>query len=232
MLWMRLEMSSVLSCKNLKREFRDGSKLLHVLNDVTLSVNEGEIVGIIGRNGAGKSTLCRLISGILKPDRGTIFVEGQTTALLSFGAGFNIQLTGRDNVYLNGMMLGIPKKELRHIYTDIVKFSGLGHFIDQPVKKYSSGMKSKLGFSIAAMIKPDVFVIDEALSTGDIAFYEKASAKIQDLITIAKSVIVVTHNMAFVQKVCTRTIWIDGGIVKFDGSSKKAVDVYRQSVGR
>ncbi|MEA2085010.1 MAG: ATP-binding cassette domain-containing protein [Thermodesulfobacteriota bacterium] len=213
-----------------KRTWRKRKKSFWALKDINFTVNVGEIVGVIGRNGAGKTTLCRLISGILKPDRGNIFIKGQTTALLSFGAGFNIQLTGRDNVYLNGMMLGIPKKELRRIYSDIVEFSGLGHFINEPVKNYSSGMKSRLGFSIAAMIKPDVFVLDEALSTGDIAFYEKASTKIQNLITIAKSVIVVTHSMAFVEKVCTRAIWIDDGIVKFDGSSKQAVEVYSQSV--
>ena len=213
-----------------KRFWRKRKRSFWALKDISFSVNEGDVVGVIGRNGAGKTTLCRLISGILKPDRGHISVKGRTTALLSFGAGFNIQLTGRDNVYLNGMMLGIPKKELRRIYSDIVEFSGIAKFIDQSVKNYSSGMRSRLGFSIAAMIKPDVFVLDEALSAGDIAFYEKASVKIQELITIAKSVIVVTHNMAFVEKVCTRAIWIDDGIVKFDGNSNEAVEVYRQSV--
>jgi len=213
-----------------KRIWRKRKKSFWALKNINFTVNEGEIVGVIGRNGAGKTTLCRLISGILEPDRGNIFVKGRTTALLSFGAGFNIQLTGQDNVYLNGMMLGIPKKELRRIYSDIVEFSGIAKFIDQPVKNYSSGMRSRLGFSIAAMIKPDVFVLDEALSAGDIAFYEKASTKIQELIAIAKSVIVVTHNMAFVEKVCTRAIWIGDGIVKFDGSPKKAVDLYTKEV--
>jgi len=200
------------------------------LKDVDFTVDEGDVLGIIGANGAGKTTLCKVLSSILKPDRGNIFVNGRITALLTFGAGFNIQLTGRDNVYLNGMTLGIRKRELRDLYFDIVEFSGLAKFIDQPVKTYSSGMRARLGFSIAAMIKPDVFIIDEALSTGDISFYEKASAKIQELIASAKAVIVVTHNMAFVEKVCTRALWLDNGIVKFDGDPREAVVRYRESV--
>lgn len=199
------------------------------LKDVSFTVHEGDIVGIIGPNGAGKSTLCRLLSGILKADKGEFFVDGAVTALLTFGTGFNMQLTGRDNIYLNGMMLGIPQKRLTHLYEDIVEFSGIGRFIDQPVKNYSSGMKSRLGFSVAAMIKPDLFIIDEALSVGDASFYEKASAKIQELIGRAKAVIVVTHNMSFVEKVCTRAIWLEDGIIKFDGDPKETVSQYRQS---
>ncbi|HBC93041.1 MAG TPA: teichoic acid ABC transporter ATP-binding protein, partial [Pelotomaculum sp.] len=196
------------------------------------TVHEGDIVGIIGPNGAGKSTLCRVLSGILKADKGEVFVEGEVTALLSFGTGFNMQLTGRDNVYLNGMMLGIPKKKLLGLYEDIMEFSGLGKFMDQPVKNYSNGMKSRLGFSVAAMIKPDLFIIDEALSVGDASFFEKASAKIQELIGKAKAVIVVTHNMSFVEKVCTRALWLGDGIIKFDGDPKEAVIQYRQSLKR
>lgn len=200
------------------------------LKDINFTVHEGDIVGIIGPNGAGKTTLCRLLSGILKADSGEFFVDGEITALLTFGTGFNMQLTGRDNVYLNGMMLGIPKKKLNNLYGDIVEFSDLEKFMDHPVKNYSSGMKSRLGFSIAAMIKPDVFIIDEALSVGDASFYEKASAKIQELIGRAKAVIVVTHNMAFVEKVCTRALWLECGIIKFDGGPKETVDKYRQSI--
>jgi len=200
------------------------------LKDINFKVREGDILGIIGPNGAGKTTLCRLLSGILKADSGKFFVDGEITALLTFGTGFNVQLTGTDNVYLNGMMLGIPKKKLKNLYGDIVEFSGLGKFIDQPVKNYSSGMKSRLGFSIAAMIKPDVFIIDEALSVGDASFYAKASAKIQELIGRAKAVIVVTHNMAFVEKVCTRALWLQDGIIKFDGSPKETIAEYRKSL--
>lgn len=202
------------------------------LKNVGFKVNEGEIVGVIGRNGAGKTTLCRVLTSILKPDEGSVLVKGRTTALLSFGAGFNIQLSGRDNVYLNGMMLGISKKWLGKLYGDIVEFSGLEREMSKPMKYYSSGMKARLGFSVAAMIKPDVFIIDEALGAGDLAFAEKASAKIQELITEAKAVIVVTHSLDFVEKVCTRALWLDQGVVQVDGDPEEATESYRQALKR
>ncbi len=201
---------------------------LWALAGINFSVNEGEILGIIGANAAGKSTLCRVLTGILKPDKGRVHVMGRVTALLAFGTGFDIQLTGRDNAYLNGMMLGFPKKEIIALYPEIARFSGIGSFLDQPVKNYSSGMKSRLGFSIASMLKPDVFIIDEALNAGDIFFYEKASIKIQDLMTSAKATIVVTHNLAFVETVCTRAIWINKGSIVFDGKPAETVSYYRQ----
>ncbi len=214
----------------IKRVWGNKREPFWALKDINFTIREGEIVGIIGRNGAGKTTLCRVLSGILKADRGKSFVNGDITALLTFGTGFNNQLSGRDNIYLNGMMLGIPKKKLAGLYTDIVDFSGLEKFIDQPMKHYSSGMRSRLGFSIAAMIRPDVFIIDEALSVGDASFYEKASTKIQELIGLAKAVIIVTHNMTFVEKVCTRVLWIGDGVIKYDGDPKEAVAHYRQSL--
>jgi teichoic acid transport system ATP-binding protein len=200
------------------------------LRDVSFSVREGDILGIIGLNGAGKSTLCRAMSGILKPDTGKITVDGKITALLTIGTGFNMQLSGRDNVFLNGMLLGFSKNELIHLYPDIVEFSELGHFIEQPVKNYSSGMRARLGFSIVAMLKPDVFIIDEALNAGDISFYEKSARKIQELMAHAKATIVVTHNVKFVEKVCTRALWLDSGRVVFQGDPKEAIDLYRQSI--
>ncbi|MGB9498503.1 MAG: ABC transporter ATP-binding protein [Dissulfuribacterales bacterium] len=203
-------------------------RCLWALKDVDFSVHEGEILGIIGPNAAGKSTLCRVLTGILKPDKGEVSIKGKITALLSFGTGFDIQLTGQDNVYLNGMMLGFSRKEIMNLYPEIAKFSGIGSYIDQPVKSYSSGMKSRLGFSIAAMLKPDIFIIDEALNAGDIFFYEKASIKIQDLMTNAKATIVVTHNLAFVETVCTRVIWINKGNIVFDGEPAEAASIYRQ----
>jgi teichoic acid transport system ATP-binding protein len=143
--------------------------------------------------------------------------------------GFNNQLTGRDNVYLNGMMLGIPRKRLADLYPDIVEFSGLAEFVDETVKKYSRGMRARLAFSIAAAIRPDVLIIDEALSVGDLEFYEKASVKIQELIAEAKAVVVVTHNLTFVEKICTRTLWLDAGILRFDGNPSEAVAGYTRS---
>lgn len=214
----------------IKELFDSKSQPFWALEDVNLKINEGDIVGVIGPNGAGKSTLCRVLTGILRADKGKVFVTGDTTALLSLGAGFNDQLTGRDNIFLNGLMLGIPKKKLKPLYKQIVEFSGLEKFMDRPLKQYSSGMRARLGFSIAVMIEPDVFIIDEALSVGDALFYEKASTKIQELIGRAKAVIIVTHNMAFVERVCTRALWMENGIIKFDGNPKEAVVEYKQSI--
>ncbi len=202
------------------------------LRDASLEVYEGDVLGVIGPNGAGKTTLCRVLSGLLRADTGEVNVEGEVAALLTFGVGFHGQLSGRDNIFLNGMMLGIPKKRLAKLYESIVEFSGLEKFIDEPLKHYSWGMRSRLGFSIAAMIEPDIFIIDEALSAGDAAFSERASAKIQELITRAKAVIVVTHNMEFVEKVCTRAVWMDAGKVQFVGNPVDAVHRYRQSLKR
>ena len=214
----------------LKRLNPWGKDSFWALQEVSFTVNEGEIVGIIGPNGAGKTTLCKALTGILKPDRGSVAVSGETTALLSLGTGVNHQLSGKDNIYLNGMMLGISKKRIASLFDDIVDFSGLNDKINQPVKHYSSGMRSRLGFSIAALLQPDVFIIDEALSAGDASFYEKASSKVQDLIEKAKAVIVVTHGMDFVETVCSRAIFLDQGMIKYDGDPCEAVALYRESV--
>jgi teichoic acid transport system ATP-binding protein len=208
---------------NIKKDF-------WALKGVSFRVREGDILGIIGLNAAGKSTLCRALSGILKPDAGSIKVHGNITALLTIGTGFNLQLSGKDNVFLNGMLLGFSKNEVDNLYQDIVDFSELGHFIEQPVKNYSSGMRARLGFSIVAMLKPDVFIIDEALNAGDISFYEKSANKIQELMAHAKATIVVTHNVNFVEKVCTRALWLDSGSVAFQGDPKETIDRYRQSI--
>ncbi len=203
--------------------------VFEALRNVSLEVCEGDILGIIGPNGAGKTTLCRVLSGLLRADTGCVNVEGEITALLTFGVGFHEQLNGRDNVYLNGMMLGLQKKRLTALYPQIVEFAGLRDFIHQPIKHYSSGMRSRLGFSVAAMIRPDVFIIDEALGTGDAAFSERASGKLQDLIAGAKAVIVVTHSLEFVTKVCTRAVWLEAGAVRFVGSPAETVDRYRRA---
>lgn len=196
------------------------------LKDVTFNVCQGDILGIIGRNGAGKTTLCRVLSGILRPDTGMVRMLGKTSTLLSLGAGFNDQLTGRDNIFLNGMMLGLDKARVTEMYDEIVAFSELNHAILQPLKQYSSGMRSRLAFSIAATMSPDIFIVDEALAVGDMAFYEKASAKMQAMLERAKAVVLVTHDMSFVRKVCNRAIWLDRGTVRFDGNPNDAVAQY------
>lgn len=200
------------------------------LKDVSFQIKEGEVVGIIGHNGAGKSTLCKVLTRILTPDKGRLHVNGNTTALLGFGGGFNVQLSGRDNIFLNGMLLGIPKNIITQRFDEIVQFSGLEKVIDKPVKQYSSGMRSRLGFSIAASLQPDIFIIDEALSAGDMAFSQKASEKIQEMIEKAKAVIVVSHSMSFVERVCTRAIHIKQGEILYDGNPTEAIMNYKMSL--
>ena len=199
------------------------------LRNISFDVAEGEVVGIIGRNGAGKTTLCRVLTGIVRPDEGRASVAGKITALLTLGAGFNGELSGRDNIHLNGLMLGMRKRQLKDLYPDIVEFSGLAAFIEEPVKHYSPGMRSRLAFSIGAMLDPDILIIDEILNAGDSVFHERATSKIRDLIMQAKVVVVVTHDLQLVEAVCNRAIWLDHGAVRFDGLPTDAVSAYRAS---
>lgn len=221
----------VIEAKDVGISFKLSSGEFWALRNLNFTINEGEVVGIIGHNGAGKSTLCKLMTGILSPDEGNIGVYGETSSLLGYGTGFNPQLTGKDNIYLNAMLLGIPKKVIDEKYEEIVAFSGIKSKIDKPVKQYSSGMRARLGFSIAAILKPDIFIIDEALSTGDLAFRQKATERIQDMMERAKAVVIVTHSMQFVEQVCTRAIWIEKGRIRFDGDAEEAVAEYRKVMG-
>ena len=222
----------VMKATDLGISFKLNRKEKHwALRHLNFTIKEGEVVGIIGHNGAGKSTLCKLMTNIYKPDEGGLQINGRTSSLLGYGTGFNPQLTGTDNIYLNGMLLGIPKEEIEEKYEEIVEFSGIKRMIDRPMKNYSSGMKSRLGFSIAAVLKPDIFIIDEALSTGDLAFRQKATERIQEMMERAKAVIIVTHSMHFVEQVCTRALWIDKGKLRFDGDAEEAVKLYREAMG-
>lgn len=218
---------SVVKAEDISVAYQMKRETFWALKDVCFDIKEGEVVGIIGHNGAGKSTLCKVLTNIIKPDSGRLEINGDTTALLSYGTGFNGQLSGADNIYLNGMLLGIPKTRVEHEYPEIVRFAELEESINQPIKQYSSGMKSRLGFSIAATLRPDIFIIDEALSTGDIAFQQKASEKIQEMMESAKAVIIVSHSMSFVERVCTRAIWIEKGQIRYDGDPAEAVEQYK-----
>lgn len=217
----------VIKAENVGVSFKIGKQLFWALKDVSFSINKGEIVGIIGHNGAGKSTLCRTLVGIYRPNEGSLYVNGKTSSLLSLGSGFNHQLSIEDNIYLNGMMIGIPKKRLKELKDDIIDFAELRDHIDKPLKSYSSGMRSRLGFSVAAAVQPELFIIDEALSAGDASFREKASETIQKMIKNAEAVLVVTHSLAFVEKVCTRALWFDHGKLIFDGDPAEAVSRYK-----
>lgn len=229
---LRIGNRVVVEAKNIGVSYKIKNKKFWALRNVNFQIREGEVVGIIGHNGAGKSTLCKVLTQILTSDEGKLSIHGQTTALLGFGGGFNSQLSGKDNIFLNGMLLGIPKMRIMRHYPEIIKFSELGKAIEKPVKQYSSGMKSRLGFSTAAALQPDIFIIDEALAAGDMAFQQKASEKIQEMIESAKAVIVVTHTMAFVEKVCTRVLWINKGELKFDGDPVEAVRRYKEEVSK
>src|SRR5690625_1154285 len=221
----------VIEAKNLGVSFQLSSGEFWALQNLDFTIYEGEVVGIIGHNGAGKSTLCKVMTKILAPDQGSIDVYGETSSLLGYGTGFNPQLTGTDNIFLNAMLLGIPKRVVEEKYEEIVEFSGINRMIDKPVKQYSSGMRSRLGFSIAAILRPDIFIIDEALSTGDLAFRQKATERIQEMMERAKAVVIVTHSMQFVEQVCTRAIWIEKGKIRFDGGAEEAVAEYRKAMG-
>lgn len=221
----------VIEADNLGVSFQLSSGEFWALKNLNFTINEGEVVGIIGHNGAGKSTLCKVMTQILKPDEGTIKVHGKTSSLLGYGTGFNSQLSGTDNIYLNAMLLGIPKHVVEEKYEEIVDFSGIRHAINKPVKQYSSGMRSRLGFSIAAILKPDIFIIDEALSTGDLSFRQKATERIQEMMERAKAVVIVSHSMSFVEKVCTRAIWIERGEILLDGKAEDVVAKYREAMG-
>ncbi len=200
------------------------------LKDVSVEVPEGTTFGIIGENGSGKSTLMKCMAKILRPDTGRIAVHGKVSALLELGAGFHPELSGRENVYLNGSILGISQKELNRRFDDIVDYAGLGQFIDQPVKNYSSGMYVRLGFSVAINVDPDVLLVDEVLAVGDEAFQRKCGEKFAELRKEGKTIVLVSHGMVVVHNLCDKVAWLDHGHVKMIDSARKVVDEYTGTV--
>lgn len=189
------------------------------IHGISFDVQEGEIMGIIGKNGSGKSTLLRAMAGIFSPDEGTIDLHGHTVSLLSIGVGFQKKLTGRENIILSGMLLGFSEKQVREKMDEIIEFSELGDFIDKPVKTYSSGMYSKLAFSITAVLKTEIMLIDEVLSVGDAKFKKKSYKKMKELITDSKrTVIIVSHSSDTIRKLCNTVLWLHDGNIKMQGS--------------
>jgi ABC-type polysaccharide/polyol phosphate transport system ATPase subunit len=197
-----------------------------VLNDVTFDVRKGETLGIIGHNGAGKSTMLKHLSGIMVPTRGSIDVVGRLSALIEVGAGFHPDLTGRENVFLNGVILGMTRAEVKRKFDEIVDFAGLEEFIDTPVKRYSSGMFARLGFSVAAHLEPDILVIDEVLSVGDFAFQRKGLEKMRAIAKSGATVIFVSHNLQAVAEFCQRGILLERGRVIADGPTDQVIRQY------
>ncbi len=199
------------------------------LKDLSLQVSRGEVVGIIGANGAGKSTLLKILSKILKPTRGSISVRGRLRALIEVAAGFHGDLTGRENVYLNGTILGMKKREIDAKFDEIVAFSGIDSFLDTPVKRYSSGMQARLGFAVAAHLEPEVLIVDEVLAVGDTEFQQKCLGKMGSVAKEGRTVIFVSHNMQAVTNLCERAMLINKGEVCFTGHPREAVDRYLQA---
>lgn len=200
------------------------------LQDVSFSVKKGEVVGIIGPNGAGKSTCLKLLAGIIKPNKGEVKIEGRLSALIEVTAGFHSELTGRENVYLNGTILGMTRKEIDSKFDQILEFSGIGEFIDTPVKRYSSGMFSRLGFSVAAHMNPDILLVDEVLSVGDIAFQAKCAQKMRELLSSGTTIVLVSHNLTLIQSLCKRVILLDKGNIQKEGVVEEVIPYYENLI--
>jgi ABC-type polysaccharide/polyol phosphate transport system ATPase subunit len=202
------------------------------LEDVSFEVPRGSTFALVGHNGSGKSTLLKCIARILRPDRGSITIDGRMSALLELGAGFHPELSGRENVYLNASILGLPASEVRNRFDDIVSFAGLERFIDTPVKNYSSGMYVRLGFSVAINVDPDVLLVDEVLAVGDEQFQQRCLAKFADLRARGRTVVVVSHSMGMVRSLCDDAAWLDHGRLQMVGTAEDVVDAYLDHVRR
>ncbi|AWH72888.1 ABC transporter ATP-binding protein [Dokdonia sp. Dokd-P16] len=209
------------------RSANASSDYVWALQDINFEVKRGEILGIIGKNGAGKSTLLKILSRVTSPTTGSIKTKGRIASLLEVGTGMHPELTGRENIYLNGAILGMNKTEISSKIDEIIEFSGCQMYIDTPVKRYSSGMRVRLGFAVAAFLEPDILVVDEVLAVGDAEFQKKAIGKMQDISsTSGRTVLFVSHNMASINDLCTRCIVLENGSVKFDGNTALAIDQY------
>lgn len=211
--------------RTIKRD-KGESKKVKVLDDISFTVKRGEKLGILGFNGAGKSTLLRIIAGIYEPSDGQITINGKIAPLLELSAGFDKNYSGKDNIYLNGALLSMSKEFLDDKYDEIVEYSELGDYINFPVKNYSKGMKAKLGFSIATLIDPDILIIDEILSVGDIKFRKKSGEKLNEMMADGVTVLLVSHSINQVRRICDRCIWIDSGELIMEGEVNEVCDAY------
>lgn len=204
----------------------EGPATFWALREVTFVAEQGDVIGVIGRNGSGKSTLLLTIAGILRPDAGLIRTFGRPSTLLTIGAGFESDLTGRENIYLNAALLGFSRRFIERRMKQIIRFSELDRFIDVPLRKYSTGMRARLGFAIAVHTDPDVLLIDEVLSVGDEGFRQKSRAKLDELMQSARAIVVVSHDMSFVRTACTKAMWLDEGRLVAWGPPEDVVDKY------
>lgn len=204
-------------------------EMFWALKDVSFNVDRGEVVGIIGRNGAGKSTILKIISGLFKPTEGTVITNGRVVPMLELGSGFDSELTGRENIFLNGAILGYTEKFLNDQYDQILEFSELQEFIDRPIKTYSSGMMMRLAFSVATIVKPEILIVDEILAVGDDAFQKKSHAKMMELMHGGATVLYVSHNLNQIRELCNKVVWLDHGKVVMQGNTNEVCDAYQNS---
>ncbi len=203
---------------------------VQALTDVSFAVAKGEAVGLIGSNGSGKSTLLKTVAGILKPTHGTIDVDGRVAALIELGAGFHPEISGRENIFINGAVLGLSRREIHRRFDAIVEFSGLEDFIDEPVKTYSSGMYIRLGFAVAIHTDPDILMVDEVLAVGDEAFSHRCLRRIEEFLADGKTLLLVSHSLDLIEEICDRVVWLEGGHLKESGLPRRVVDAYREWV--
>ena len=200
------------------------------LRDVSFQVRQGEAWGLIGTNGSGKSTMLKAISGIIKPYKGTITVSGSVAPLIELGAGFDANMTARENIYLNGCILGHSEKFMREHFDEIVDFAELHQFLDSPIKNYSSGMRARLGFAVATMVKPDILIVDEILSVGDYKFRQKCEKRMKELLDGGTTLLFVSHSIEEVKRLCDHALWIDRGVARMQGEAIEVCDAYMQEM--
>ena len=213
------------------KKSRQKNDILHVLKDIDFTIKHGESVALIGTNGSGKSTLLKLLTKIIYPNKGKIIINGKVTSLLELGAGFHPDFSGRENIYFNSSIFGLTKKEIDKRVDEIIKFSEIEEFIDNPVRTYSSGMYMRLAFSIAINVDADILLIDEILAVGDQHFQEKCFNKLKELKAMGKTIVIVTHNMNQVKEFCDRAIWLYHGNVKMDGKTNEVLEEYIKTCG-
>ncbi len=197
------------------------------LKHASFDVKRGEVMGLIGHNGAGKSTLLKVISGILKPTEGSVIVRGNVAPMLELGSGFDFDMTGRENIFLNGAILGYSEEFLKSKYEEIVAFSEIGPFINVPLRNYSSGMVTRLAFSIATVVVPEILIVDEVLSVGDAAFQEKSLSRMMELMSGGTTVLFVSHNLEQIRKMCSRALWLEHGHILMFGDAQTVLDAYK-----
>jgi len=203
---------------------------IQAVDDISFTVARGEALGVIGGNGSGKSTLLKLVAGILRPSSGKITVNGRVAALIELGAGFHPEISGRENIYINGAVLGLSKRQITRRYDDIVEFAGLEDFIEEPVKNYSSGMYVRLGFAVAIHTDPDILLVDEVLAVGDEAFTHRCMRRIEEFLARERTLLLVSHALGQIEEICDRALWIDRGRLRLEGLPRRVLDAYRQEV--